>query len=347
MAKRKPNPLKPKKISNYQRGPLWDWTKGVTQSSLETFLACREQFSLGYIEGWTAKQFSVPLEFGTLIHFMLERLPGEPHAIAREVCQSYEKARKKTLNSSDMQTMEITLCNAEAIFPVYCEYWEEMDSKIDWIQRESIFKIKHPFMVPGEGTRSIDLTGMRDAVYRNSVKKLGLFETKTKSSIDDLAIQDGLRADLQTLLYLYSLWRDFKEYPQEILYNVIRRPQLRLKVKESVQEYKTRVSEDIKERPNFYFRRFEVTVIEGDLETFIDTTLDPVLRQLLLWWESIKDDPFDRWRSPYHYRDLTKLMNRYGKVPLYNLMIWGLQNEYYRRSSPFPELEKSLMLQEA
>lgn len=355
----KAKPTLRKKLQ-YQQPPSWDWTKGVTQSSLESFMACREQFALGYLEGWASKSFSVPLEFGSIIHFCLEKLATGvtlngnylsryPIHIVKEVTKSYYDSRKKTLNHTDTNALEVTLANAEAIFPLYVAYWAEYDAKITYLQREKVFRVPHRFdrIEPAKQddkngfcySSEIVLTGMRDGDYRNSVGELALFETKTKSSIDDVAIQDGLRADLQTCLYLLSLQKEYKEDPKEILYNIIRRPQLRQKKNEHIEAFKERVSADVKERPEWYFRRFEVTVVPGDLELFVKTTLDPVLRQLLQWWESIKDDPFARWASPYHYRSLPALMTKYGKAWHYNLTVRGLKNEYYRKSSPFPELE--------
>lgn len=326
-----------------QTTPLWDWTKGVTQGSLESFMACREQFALGYVEGWASKSFSVALEFGSVIHLMLERTgTAPPTEVARTVTRQYEASRKKTLNPSDLNTMQLTLANAEAIFPEYVKYWADYDTKINFIQREHVFKVPHKFIGLDGKVTELDLKGMRDGEYENRIGDLGLFETKTKSQIDDVAIQDGLRADLQTCMYLYSLRRETRREPKEILYNIIRRPQLRQKKDEPVDAYMQRVVEDIRERPEWYFRRFEVTVQPGDIETFIETTLDPVLRQLLQWWESIKKDPFDRWASPYHFRSLPALMTKYGKAWHYNLTVRGLKNEYYRKSSPFPELSESI-----
>lgn len=306
-------------------------------------MACREQFALGYVEGWASRSFSVPLEFGTLIHFMLELLGSgkEPEAIARQVTSSYSSSRKKTLNPSDSNTLELTLANAEALFPLYVRYWEDYDSKLNWLKREHIFKIEHTFASHTGQSITVPLTGMRDGEFRDRTNGLCLFETKTKSSIDELAIQDGLRADLQTCLYLYSLGREYQEQPTGILYNVIRRPQLRQKKDEQVDAYKERVIKDIQERPEWYFRRFEVTVVDGDIDVFVNTTLNPVLRQLHQWWESIKDDPFNRWASPYHYRSLPALMTKYGKAWHYNLTVRGMKNEYYRKSFPFPELNVS------
>lgn len=350
LPKKKPNPLKPKKISNYQRGPLWDWTKGITQSGLENFLACREQFALGYIEGWTSRAFSTPLEFGSLFHFMLEKIgTAPPEDIAREVCKSYHDARKKTLKG-DHGDLQLALTNAETLFPLYVAYYQERDSKLQWLQREHVFKIDHWFTIPNRDPQfqqKITLTGMRDGEYRNIFGGLGLFETKTKSNIDDIAIQDGLRADLQTMLYLLSLRREYREEPSEILYNVVRRPQLRLKVNETLVEYGKRLREDISSRPDWYFRSYEVTVSPGDIDCFVETTLDPVLRCLLQWWDSISANPLSRWGSPYHYRNLSALMTRYGKCQLYNLMILGRKSEYYQRSSPFPELKEFSSLQVA
>lgn len=303
-------------------------------------MACREQFALGYVDGYASKGLSVPLEFGSVIHFALEKIgTASPEKVIRDVTSSYFKSRKDTLNPTDTNSLELLLANAEAIFPLYVDYWADYDSKLTWIEREKVFKVPHTFLDTNGNAKEVVLTGMRDGGYRNPLGKLALFETKTKSSIDDIAIQDGLRADLQTCLYLLSLQKEMREEPEEILYNIIRRPQLRQKKDEHVEAYKERVIEDIKARPEWYFRRFEVTVVPGDLENFVQTTLDPVLRQLLQWWESIKDDPFARWASPYHYRSLPALMTKYGKAWHYNLTVRGLKNEYYRKSSPFPELE--------
>lgn len=345
MSSKKAKPLLKKKLA-YQMSPLWDWTQGITQSGLESFMACREQFALGYVEGWAAKSFSVPLEFGTVIHFMIEQMHSgkTPEQIAREVTSSYSSSRKKTLNPSDHNTLEVTLANAEAIFPIYVEYWNNYDAKLTWLQHEHVFRMPHTFLSLGGKPIEIELTGMRDGDIRDRVGGLTLFETKTRSSIDDVMIQDGLRADLQTCLYLYSLQKEYKEQPTGILYNIIRRPQLRQKSNERLDDFKARTIIDIRERPDWYFRRYEVTVLPGDIEAFVETTLDPVLRQFHVWWESIKDNPFDRWGSPYHFRSLPALMTKYGKAWHYNLTVRGLKNEYYRKSSPFPELHA---LQEA
>lgn len=350
--KKKPPTLRTK--PKVKMGPIWDYTKGLTQSALTTWLSCREQFSLQYLDGWTPRSFSAPLEFGSMIHFMLQAHTGSssPEKIARDVTKSYEATRSKTLDQGSYQDLQKALTSAQALFPLYAEYYAKDDAKLSWVEREHVFKVPHKFSIGkscehgDHDYQKIDLCGMRDGDYRNPKGGLGLFETKTKSTIDDLAIQSGLRADLQTMMYLHSMRIEYKEEPVEILYNVIRRPGLVLGKNESLQEYGLRIASDIKKRPEWYFRRYEVTVLPGDVDTFIKTTLDPVLRCFLQWWESIEENPTEgRWLSPYHYRSLPALMTRFGKAPLYDLMILGRTAGYFRRSSPFPELEESLITQ--
>lgn len=336
---KKPSKLRKKRVVQY--GPLWDWTKGLTQTSIELFRTCKEQFYLGVVEGWTPRAFSTPLEFGTMFHFMLERIgSAPPDQIAREVTKSYHDARKPSLDGTSYEALQMAMTNAQVLFPIYVDYYEREDAKLSWLQREHIFKIPHRFVDYNGKTQEIMLTGMRDGEYRRE-GVLGLFETKTKSSIDDVAIMDGLRGDFQTMLYLYALRCEYEEEPKEILYNIVRRPQLKLSTKkgETYDQYAERLAEDVKERPDWYFRRFEVTVVDGDIDVFIRTSLDPVLREFYQWWGSICSDPTKRWESPYHSRNLFGLMNKYGRCQLYNLMILGRTNEYFRRSSPFPELD--------
>lgn len=339
----KKKPLKKTK----PRLPLWDWTTtGLTQSALTKWLSCREQFALEFIEGYTPKGFSVPLEFGSVIHFALERqdeiksLKGAERLI-KEVCASYHDTRsKQILSKHDQLTMSKTLAAAEATFPLYYATVREDDLKQNWVEHEQLFRVPYEFaLVDRTQSAKIDLRGMRDKAYRTKSKGLlGLFETKTKSQIDDNQIQDGLRADLQAMFYLFTMKLEFGENPKELLYNIIRRPGQQIKDSESYTDYKSRIQRDIKKRPDYYFRRWEVNVLSSDLDTFQQKVLDPALAIMRQWWESVEGRPFDRFKSPYHFVNLPALFTKYGTAPMFKLMVLGKVKDYYIRSSVFPEL---------
>jgi len=89
-----------------------------------------------------------------------------------------------------------------------------------------------------------------------------------------------------------------------VLYNVVRRPAIRPSKRkmESLREFAQRLREDVAERPDFYFHRWEVNLEPGDLPEWQCACLDPILRSLVQWWDSIKGHPFEPWKSPLHYR---------------------------------------------
>lgn len=344
--------------------PLWDWSKGLTYSSLNLWLKCPEQFSLAYIDGWTTKKLSVPLEFGTIWHLCQEHQFASPHPgkVVRDVTAFYEKLRLPTLMGEDRAELERLLCIVEHLFPFYCERYAKEDASYKWLARERTFRTKHYFVLPGNKAPSsyqrteggvlvpVWLNGKRDGEFTHGRgSAIGLFETKTKSQINIAEITDLLRADLQTLIYTYSLQQDYGRCPTKILYNVIRRPGERLGKHETLKGYGQRILARAKKEPEIFFRRFDVTVIPSDIQRFITRILDPSLRNAYRWWRSIRKHPFgeagggdkslSRWNSPYHYQNLDALQNKYGRAFLYDLVVTGRTNSFYRRSSTFPELD--------
>jgi len=309
-------------MTKSHHSPLWDWTCGITQSALDKFLQCPEQFSLEYLEGITSKRFSVPLEFGTVIHLAIRNQDKissfeEAQQLICEICEDYHTQRYFQLSSElDRSSCGKTMAAAEAIFPQYWQYVAEDDSRQEWLSREEVFSVRYE---PCVGERSdpfhfppIQLLGVRDGTYRTRRKGyLGLFETKTKSLIDDNLIQSNLRADLQTMFYLFALWQETGELPRQVLYNVIRRPQQKFLDKDNFRSFKERIVWDVTKRPSYYFRRWEVNVIKRDLVRFQQRILDPALRELWRWWEGTQ---------------------------MYSYMVMGRKEDYFVRSSVFPEL---------
>lgn len=344
---KKKKPKQTRSLKNLQRKPvsLWDLDKdGVTQSFLGAFEECPEQTSLRYIDGYTPKNISVPLEFGTVMHYCIERqfLESSPEHCAEKITSAYRKYRLPTLrNTSEQDSLEFILSLVEVTFPEYCKYWSEDDQSMDWIVREGKFKVPFPIEAV-DGPRTISLQGMRDGLYRNPEGHLGIFETKNKSKISEQEIRNSLRADMQTLFYAFATYLETGEIPTRVTYNVIRRSDMyrRSSGNEPMSVYIKRISDDIKSRPAFYFQRFGVELLESDLKKFRDYTLIPLLIRVVQWWDSIKKNPTgrNRWQSPYHYQSLRNLIGKYGKSDMWPLIVEGSRNLYYTRKTPFLEL---------
>ena len=98
------------------------------------------------------------------------------------------------------------------------------DRNFYWIGKEEPFTVHHRLPNGVE----IKLRGKMDGVFKyDKGGRTRLFETKTKSNIDVGGLQEGLKKDMQTGLYLYALFLQTGKVPSGFLYNVIRRPNLR------------------------------------------------------------------------------------------------------------------------
>lgn len=285
----------------------------------------------------------MPLEFGSVIHWCLEyqfTSKLTPSQVVNKVVKTYSNFRQKSLVSSgEREVLAKLLGLAKVVFPAYCEYWKADDKKIKWIEREQKFSI--PYKVPMErANRKILLRGMRDGIFEDSTG-IGVFETKTKSRVpSDQNINDQLKYDMQTMFYAWTSYLSTKKMPTKTLYNIIRRPDLYMRKQETLNVYLKRVAEDVEKRPEHYFLRWMINFDKTDMDMFVKKTLNPMLRDFIRWYDSLKKSPEDRFQSPYHFLDYNALFGKYGKASMFDA-IHGRLRGYTIRTTPFPELEES------
>lgn len=320
--------------------PFWNlWTDGVTQGLLETFLTCPEKLRLRMIEGQSPLRGSGALAFGSLVHEVLDQVytaigKGERKLLPvisknLEKCEAKDKARAQERPPTDprfYEEMEENYGFAEAIIPAYYQHWKTDLEGYEWISLEKKFSV--PYFVAarlGIARPFIPVRGKRDGDFRQG-KELWLFETKTKARIDDEAIVEKLPYDLQVMLYLWSMKQDYGEYPKGVVYNLIRRPQLRKRQTESLQDFCKRVQDDIAARPEFYFVRYLVSIREEELDLW-ELQFDMMMRQLINWWE-----------GGFHYKVSSACNGRMGVCDLLPICSRNDTSSHYQREEVFPEL---------
>tara|TARA_Y100000361_G_scaffold35863_1_gene30293 strand:+ start:1796 stop:2755 length:960 start_codon:yes stop_codon:yes gene_type:complete len=303
---------------------------GITYSFLDEWLLDREQARLSYVEGWASKGFSVALTFGIAFHDCLEWIAQgrSPKTIRWKILNPYFEKRSQSLEKEDRETLAKTLSLVEVAFKEYAKYWEGYDQSFSYLFHEKSFQVDHWT----DAGFAIPLRGRWDAAYFDKDNRLWLMENKTKGQIDEEAIMTALPQDLQTMLYVHALQQHTGREVAGVLYNVIRRPLLRQKKNESVDEFTWRVQDDILTRPDYYFMRWKVELLQEDIVNWVDRTLNPILNQVGLWWDSIKDDPFDPWGSPQHFQNPSALFTKYGKSRYFNLLTRGSTEGLYKRT---------------
>ncbi len=137
---------------------------------------------------------------------------------------------------------------------------------------EEIVKTLHPeveFRMPVEESRTFEAYGFIDGLGVLVDDRLALIEHKTTgSSLDSGAdYWMRLRFNQQVLSYVLAA-RALDWDVSTILYDVVRKPMIKVRQNETLPDFARRLTEDCAARPEFYFARREIPILESDLQEF-------------------------------------------------------------------------------
>lgn len=325
--------------------PFYDPERdGVTFSLLSGWMACKEMARLN-LSGVTSKATSMALVFGTIVHAALElmyemardkevvgaptkpQVDGVVHSLEALYKEENPRASQETL-----QHLEFSLLLAESVLPAYFKYWKMDFTEVQWVLVEQEFRIPVTVRLHNGRTVRTFLRGKIDGAFLYK-GRLYLFETKTKTRIDEATLSELLPHEMQVMIYLWALRRlaEAKPHgiPAGVRYNLVRRPALRQKASESLKQFAVRCAEDIRTRPDFYFMRMDMDVTLADLNAF-EGELTDILSDFLSW----------RYGVTGHYKNSRECENKYGTCAM--LPLCGPSKNttlFYQRKTVFRELE--------
>jgi len=314
---------------------------GVTFSLLSTFLDCREKARF-YLQGWTPTSASMALTFGSIVHKIdewvrddirkgkLTEPPSTEHIkkLIKKVEKLWHKENPRA-GLRELEYLELSLLLSEGVLPQYFKYWYKDYSDLKWEKVEGVFKV--PFTVTDKGgtKHKTFLRGKIDGSFKLKNSGTWLFETKTKSRIDEEILSDILPFEMQANIYLSVLKRLDKKNPSGLLYNIIRRPNLRQRKNEPIAAFAKRISDDVAERPDWYFVRMEMAVSADEIDRF-ELGLEDLVSDFLLWWAG----------ESGHYKNTGHCQNKFGLCPFVGLCLRGEKTYYFQRETVFRELQE-------
>jgi len=316
-------------------------TDGVTFSLLSTFLDCREKARL-HLNGWTSTNASMAITFGSIVHKIdewvrdqirkgdLKEPPSEDKikGLIKDVETLWHKDNPRA-GSRELEYLELSLLMAEGVLPSYFKYWYKDYTDLKWERVEGVFKV--PFST--EDRQGIKhetfLRGKIDGSFQLKNGGTWLFETKTKSRIDEEILADILPFEMQANIYLSVLRRIENKNPSGLLYNIIRRPSLRQRKNESIKTFADRITKDVKDRPDWYFIRMEMSIDPSEIDRF-EMGLEDLVSDFLLWWSG----------KSGHYKNTNHCQNKFGACQFVALCLRGEKSNYYKRDSVFRELQE-------
>lgn len=336
-----------------RKNPIgWTWQKdGVSQSLIHAFINNRADCFLKYKQLWTPKAAPLYREFGSCMQWMLTECYRYGACIPTKVyldklLLAYHKVwiGENPVATTKHRETQHFVEGMTAI--VLCQYLEKWDGDftgqkysmgnptvmpIKWLKLEGIFKV--PFEVSSQ-IGNVQMRGSFDGVFEDRKRNLWLLETKCLSMIDEEGIQDLLPQDLQVMFYLTAINLVFGKKPAGVLYNVVRRPGLRQKVKEDLSQFLKRIKGDVcdPKRQSHYFKRWEMSISWNEVEEWQQKFLIPVLKEIWLW---------DKGELAT-YLNPDQLITKYGRCDMFLPLTKGEFSQHFQRKHVFNELAEAI-----
>jgi hypothetical protein len=237
----------------------------LSATRLSALRRCLRQYFLRYEVGLTRIRKATPLRVGGAFHHGLELyrtgLSGE---LAIQRATSDYESIPDWADPTDWAVERETL---RALLLGY--YWRYGSDNVEHVAVEQTFEV--PLVNPDTAapSRSFTVAGRLDGVVRLPDGRLAVNENKTagENISPDSEYWLRLRCDGQISLYVLAA-RACGYDVATVLYDVTRKPTIRLRQKETPEQYGQRLLADIGERPDYYFQRREVPRLEDDLAEF-------------------------------------------------------------------------------
>lgn len=350
-----PRPLKTKvKATLPKKLPYKGWRleHGVSQSLLQKFLVDTDRYHKRTVLGLKPTDRKEAMEYGSLFHKLIEEgaRMGNKFSMIKLISLMRIYSKERNLDPVSDHLLQIALVQYE-------EYhkWQLGLPRYKYIDQEPVFAetytlpatiwnpcpeidIRIPrteILLRGRIDEVIDLNG-----------ELYLQENKTKGRIDISLIQDTVPENLQVMFYAVAASLKYGKPVKGFIYNIIRKPGQRQKVKESNPEYYQRIREEIQENPAYYFYRLAYSFPANAIKRWEREELIPLLYRLYLWWKSIEKNPTNPWGdengniNPFHGRKPFGVYDPMvlGKGEYFELIVHGLKINLVVDHQQFGEL---------
>lgn len=276
---------------------------------------CAEHFR--YDLGLTLRYKKQALQLGSAVHKGLET--GDINKALAEFDNIFP------LHQDEQDKLDITKATCKAMLNGYRNKWDFFGD--DTIKEyEFILPIINP--KTKAKSRSFYLAGKIDAITQID-DQYWLVEYKTASQINSDYFY-RLDLDEQISLYMYAAKRALKINPVGIIYRVIRKPSIRPKKNESINQYCYRLERDYIERNDFYF--FEGRFYRDD------TAVKDFEREL---WEFTKQKLYDTHHN-IHYKNPSRCLD-YGVCEYFPLCTKQPDAEaLFEKKAPHEELTQAI-----
>lgn len=256
-------------------------SKNLSHSSISTFQSCHRKYYYSYIKKYQAKTFNLPYLMGRVIHLSISHLLSSKSVkvatLAALTNFNEEVKKEKTgiiiLDPTILEQLNQQESILKGIIAGYANYHSRFVKDCAVIDAEK--KISY------ELNKNVNIIGYTD----HSIKykdKLYVHELKSSKTLDVKYVR-GIQVNLQAMIYRFIKNQTSKK-PFSILFDVIKKPSIRLKKKETKIEFVARLGEyysDTVKDPCFHHEFIDKPIVSDDeLLNNLTQVTDDIIKRL-------------------------------------------------------------------
>jgi len=284
--------------------------RAITQSEMVTFSRCEQLHKFRYLELLRPMLQGANLEMGTAIHLGLER--KSPEAARSHI----EENSKGLILREDAERAQVSAGIVEIMVRGALEEWS------DWPDQAEV-KFHLPFRNPatGRSSRTHAYSGMMDGLSHDAV-----WEYKSSSRVDASYI-DRLDVDFQISAYLEAASIRSGRFIRKMIYRILRKPTMKRRKGDTVEDYIKRMEEDYAKRPEFYYFEEIITRTEAEMDLWRKEAWE--IHKRILYTEN----------GGLPVRNTESCVGRFGRCAFLDLCCKHVTRDAYRViDNPHPEL---------
>jgi len=224
----------------------------LTATRMNMVLGCPRKHYWRYEVGLRSTSDAQPLRFGSAWHLGME---------ARWQGMTFEEALAVALSGAkEFNELDVAILSG-MLAGYYFRYAH--NEVVKELHAETEFRM------PLSGSRTFDVAGKIDGLGVLHDGRLALVEHKTSGEDISDTSDYWLRLRFNQQIYQYVLAACALGWDvSHVIYDVARKPMIRVKQNETVEQFGQRLAEDTQARPEFYFARREVPILDQDVAEF-------------------------------------------------------------------------------
>jgi len=294
--------------------PVYKEPDHFSVSSIGTFLDCRRLCWYTRIRQLVQKMQPEYYYIGRVWHSVLETLYNwkDFDAARRQIARAFKlESNSPWFTAAQNESMLTDKAKITGMLKGYEKQYGEEDFKLWKVVRSEI-----TFKLPDFLNSGFDFTGRMDgAIQIDTGRHKGLWclENKSASSIEPYQY-DRAKIDTQLLGYICAATHILGQKPRGVIWNVVRKPSIRQKQHQTIEDYRRELIADYQDRPGFYFYRDFLPVSVTAMQQW-EAEISNILLDFELACENLEDKSF--W-----YKNPNQC-TRFGRCPYLSLCTRG------------------------